>query len=172
MALFNRRKSQTITELEDYYANKGTRSGMAWLMAFLSLLVTVAVIAGLFFGGRWLYRTLTDDDSSKPTVATTSTKPNGSANVNSPEDSGSSTGSVSGEVSNDDFPSVVTDEAASTDVPNTDRLAAVNGSTTTTPTSTNDTIPNTGAGEVILFALPVVATAGYMYSANRQSKQN
>ena len=73
MALFNRRKDQTISDLEDYYANRNNRTGMAWLMAFLSLLVTIGIIGALFFGGRWVYRALTDDTQQLLTTSSNET---------------------------------------------------------------------------------------------------
>ena len=58
MALFKNREKRTIAQLEDYYASRHSNA-KAWAMAFLSLLITVAVLSAIFFGGRWLYRTLT-----------------------------------------------------------------------------------------------------------------
>ncbi len=172
MALFNRKKTQTISELEDYYANKRNRSGMAWLMAFLSLLITVLVIAALFFGGRWLYRTISDSDNSTDspvstvntgTVATSNDRDDviiSDSQVDSSDSSSDTTTSTS--------EGTVSDEAASTSVPNT---ATNNGRTagaTTTPPSSSSQIPNTGAGELIILAPLIAVIAGYLFSRNRQ----
>jgi cytoskeletal protein RodZ len=76
MALF-RKKQQTTTnipELQEYYATQQKEStGKAWLLAIGSLLVTIVILVGLFFGGRWLYRKVTKND--KPAA----TSQNGSA---------------------------------------------------------------------------------------------
>lgn len=70
MALFGRRKANStqIPELQDYYATqKNENTALAWLLAFGSLLVTIAIFIGLFLGGRWVYRQFTKDDK-KPTA--------------------------------------------------------------------------------------------------------
>ncbi len=55
MALFRKNKSKVTTnipELQEYYANQKTESSArAWLLAVGSLLVTAALLVGLFFGG-------------------------------------------------------------------------------------------------------------------------
>lgn len=73
---FNRRKKQTTTnlppEVQQYYQseNRG-RMGMAWLIAFLSLLVSVAIVVGLFFGGRWVYRQIAGTNDTNATQSET-----------------------------------------------------------------------------------------------------
>lgn len=168
--LFKRNNKTTIAELEEYYANqerRKTRAGKAWLMAFVSLLITLAVIAMLFFGGRWLYRTLTDNDSK--------TAPSSGTSDNDGIDLPTFDGDVVGQGNQSDRDNsantsdttentgVVTDEAASTLIPNTDRVAE-------TGTDSEIEIPNTGAGEVLL-ALPVVlAITGYLVSRRHMIK--
>ena len=70
MALFNRNKTKAtvLPELEKYYdAERRERSGLAWILALVSIAGVVLVLIGLFFGGRWIYRNLKND--KKPTVA-------------------------------------------------------------------------------------------------------
>ncbi len=64
MALFGNQNKKSIEELESYYSGKQERTGMAWMMAFLSLILTITVLGGLFLGGRWAYRTFIDDTSN------------------------------------------------------------------------------------------------------------
>lgn len=73
MAIFGKKQQQTqIPELQEYYASKKTEStGLAWLLALGSLLLTAAIFIGLFLGGRWIYRSITNDD--KPTSGTSQT---------------------------------------------------------------------------------------------------
>lgn len=72
---FNRNKSEDISnvpeEIQEYYqAEHRERVGLAWLIAFLTLVVTVLVVTGVFFGGRWVYRKLANSDNKKePTTA-------------------------------------------------------------------------------------------------------
>lgn len=54
-------------EVQDYYqAEKRERSGVAWLLALGTLLITIALALGLFFGGRWAYRAIFQNDPSTP----------------------------------------------------------------------------------------------------------
>jgi hypothetical protein len=148
---FKRNNKTTIAELEDYYASKSqrrNRPGMAWLMAFLSLLITVAVVALMYFGGRWLYRTITVNDvnDTSPTSINgpnidlpTFTDNNGVDDRQAETDNGGS--------------GVVSDEAATTNQPNQDRIAT---------TGSQESLPETGPDQMI-FVLPLlVAIFGYI----------
>lgn len=68
---FRRKKladKKVPAEVQEYYdAERRQHSGIAWLIAFLSLLLTVLVAAGLFFGGRWVYRKLAHNSPKAPT---------------------------------------------------------------------------------------------------------
>lgn len=194
-ALFKKKNETTIAELEEYYANqKKGRSATAWFMAFLSILITVAIIVGLFFAGRWIYRTFIDDDSSDnittevsdgeevslPTFDSDSA--NGDIGVGFEEGSSNNPDDlvfVDNSEPTQDYPAVVGDEAAVTNESNVDRLAsndsssddtadtAIGGSTTTDvggATTTPETVPNTGPGETILIALVATTVLGYVGS--------
>jgi cytoskeletal protein RodZ len=161
MGLFNRNKQTTIAELEEYYAsqNSSRRTAKAWFMALLSLLITIAVIVGLFMGGRWLYRTLTDSGSDTTTTQTDSETSTGT-DVALPSFDGSlparpSTPPAEGnDVASGSTPEpngVVSDQAASTST----------SSRNTAGASTSRTLPNTGAGEAIAVVLLVSFVAGY-----------
>lgn len=77
MKLFNRRKNvvdpKIPPEVQAYsQAEHRERMGMAWLVGVVSLVLTAFVLTGLFFGGRWLYRTIagpskTDTQSQQAT---------------------------------------------------------------------------------------------------------
>lgn len=68
-------KSKTTVELpqevqEYYQGERRERTGVAWLLALGTLIVTLAVAFGLFWTGRWVYRTVAGDDNKKtPTIA-------------------------------------------------------------------------------------------------------
>jgi hypothetical protein len=70
MALF-RRKNQDIDavpqEVRDYYqSERRERTGIAWLLALGTLVVTLLIASALFFGGKWVYnRTLGKPDAPK-----------------------------------------------------------------------------------------------------------
>lgn len=70
-------KSKLPKEIEEYYtAEKRERRGVAGLLAVGTLLVTILLAVGLFFGGRWAYRSIRHEGkkaSNPPTSATSST---------------------------------------------------------------------------------------------------
>ena len=76
---FKRKQSnQSVpAEVEEYYqSERRERVGVAWLLAFATLVTTLLLAVGLFFGGRWVYRKLAGDDKpKKPTIGVTTPKP-------------------------------------------------------------------------------------------------
>ncbi len=197
---FSRKDSnQTIAELENYYGSSynssGTRTGKAWAMALLSLIITLAVIAGLFFAGKWLYDTISDNDSSSETTTQEDT-PQGEVTVDgtnplttdprsdddeviavlgqddNDQSNADSTTDNDGATSSDESAveegGVVSDEAASI---TRDVAGDSNTSTNTTRNDSNDEdLPSTGAGD-ILFAIPAVTIVlGYYISRRHQQK--
>lgn len=83
MAWFNRKKKSTIVlpELEKYYeAERRERTGLAWILALVSVAGVALVLIGVFFGGRWTYRHF---KSNKPeTVAVVQTDSGETADQN------------------------------------------------------------------------------------------
>lgn len=75
MALFRRNKVDQAgmpTDVQNYYQTENReRTGMAWLLALGTLLVTVIVVLGLFFGGRWTFRKLKNTDKPAPVAVQT-----------------------------------------------------------------------------------------------------
>ena len=172
MALFRKNTSNTtIPELQEYYATQRREStGLAWLLAIGSLLVTAAVIVGLFVGGRWAYRKINNKNKSTSsttvttstntgTTSTTTTTPSTSGSTTPTTSSSSTTGSTGGTTTTSTTaPGVATTQSTTT---NTTATPA----TTTTPSTPAVTeVPNTGAGNTI--GLFIVITAG-TYLANR-----
>lgn len=70
MALFNRnKKSSVLPEIDKYYdGERRDRTGLAWLLALISVGAVTLLVVGLFLGGRWAYRALTDDSSDVAVV--------------------------------------------------------------------------------------------------------
>ena len=69
---WNRKKStvdvQVPPEVEEYYqSTQKDRRGMAWLLAFATLILTILIAVFLFFAGRWAYNAVFGDDSSSTT---------------------------------------------------------------------------------------------------------
>lgn len=69
MALFRKSNKQDDVlpeEVKDYYrAEQRDRIGGAWLMAVGGFLLTVAIVLGLFFAGRWAYQAVFVDDNDE-----------------------------------------------------------------------------------------------------------
>jgi hypothetical protein len=70
---FGRNKDSNLgglpPEVNAYYESENRdRASIAWLVGLTSLVVTVGLALGIFFGGRWAYRQLRSDNA--PTVAT------------------------------------------------------------------------------------------------------
>lgn len=159
--LFKRNKKTTIAELEEYYANQNNRPLRAWAMAIFSLILTIAVLAGLFFGGKWLYNQITGDDTTTPVTIGTQEEGTNGALPGFVEDEPTPTGeSDETAVSNDEAvvsEGVVSDEAATTT--RTDVVATGD---------TSEDIPNTGAGSSILLVAVVTTAIGYFISRKSQ----
>lgn len=79
MKLFNRRKNvvdpSIPPEVQAYsQAEHRERMGVAWLVGVVSLVLTIFVLAGLFFGGRWLYRTIAGSSNNETQTQSTTDK--------------------------------------------------------------------------------------------------
>jgi hypothetical protein len=159
MALFRKKKEQqTIAELENYYATgKKTSTVKAWIMAFLSLLVTVAVLAAVFLGGRWAYRTVTDRNDNSPSTTETAGNDTQNGSVNSDGNSSSD----NSRPASPENGGVVTDEAASTNSPSNQRPGS------STPV-TGDNLPDTGMGEMFIILPVITLGAGYIVARKYQ----
>lgn len=139
MALFRRKQTTTeIPELKEYYdAQKRENPAKAWLLAIISLLLTIGVVLAIFFGGRWLYRTLLDEDT--PSNGSNQTANQDTSSTDSAGDSGAGSQEEGGAAHDDESPTT----GSSTLPGSNDDEAA-----TTTPSTTPATgaLPNTGPG--------------------------
>jgi hypothetical protein len=134
-------------ELQEYYAAEGRHGNwMAWVLGLVTLMVTVAVALGLFYGGRWAYRKVRNDD--KKQVAT---KQNEASKQSVDKDDSKD------EASSDDSATSSTDnKSTSTTTPQTSSTSTSTPSSTPTPTTTatkgSSNIPNTGPeGTITVF---------------------
>src|SRR5690606_28125129 len=69
----NRNVDGVPAEIQEYYqTERRERTGVAWLLALGTLIITVGLAGLLFFGGRWIYRTVANnnDDSTETTSQT------------------------------------------------------------------------------------------------------
>ncbi len=167
---FNRKKTEDSTlpeEVQNYYqAEKRERAGVAGLLAVGTLLVTVLIAVGLFFGGRWIYRTVVDNNDDKNT--NTTAENNGEQQPVSP--------TTDNQDKKADTPAPTTPSAnptpnptpATTPQPTTPTAAAQ--TPTTTPKTGSDDLPNTGPGNItaILIGTVVLASALHYVTLGRR----
>lgn len=172
MALFNRRKDaqvevQVPAEIQDYYqAERRERTGIAWLLALGTLVVTLLLAVGLFFGSRWVYRKATHKNPTQ-TASTSNTSQSTTDSSSSSSDQTSSANSTSS-------------TPATTPVTTTPATGSSGSSTSTTATSSSSIsksssgLPNTGPGN-ILAVFGIVSTLGafahYLVIGRRRSSR-
>ncbi len=131
---FNRKKKDQSVypqEVQNYYqAENRERTGVAWVLAIGTLVGTILLAAALFFGGRWVYRTVFDNNSSDETSQTQN-------------------GQISDESAVDERPEAPQGDDQDTVLPGNDtREPSTTDTTTETPpqpqTNTPPSIPSTG----------------------------
>jgi cytoskeletal protein RodZ len=168
---FNRNKTaadqkKVPREVEEYYqSERRDRVGVAWLLAALTLVVTVIIVLGLFLGGRWVYRKVANKDDNNTTQttqtnqqaeqspATTPQESSNSSSTNQPGNSNSSTNPSSN--------SSTTEDSNTQGTVNAPTQSNNPSSVSTQPTQTSSNLANTGPGETIaVFVL--VSVAGYL----------
>lgn len=154
---FNRKKKQDSDlpkEVQDYYqAEKRERVGVAGLLALATLVITVVLAMGLFFGGRWVYRTVFEKDET-PTSEVAEQEPG--------EQEETGTSSTSTDNDNDETPA-----PAPTPTPTPSPAPS-----TPSPTgTTSDDLPNTGPAQTSLVALAVSILGGLGYWRFRRPQE-
>ena len=179
MKLFRRSKPvqpNVPPEVAEYYqAERRERRGVAWLMTLFTLLVTVAVVLGLFIAGRWLYHTV-QNRNKKPTVTATQSKDTTKKTADNDSDSATNdTAPASGtpDASTPDEPS----SGDTTPTPATPTPAPATPSTPSTPApSTGATQPltNTGPGDtaaVLFIGAALIGYSSYRYKLQAHSRR-
>lgn len=165
---FNRNKqassgSELPQEVQEYYqAEKRERVGIAGLLAFGTLVLTVVLAIGLFFGGRWLYRTVIDDggDGNGQVAQQDQDSSAGQGDQNGQTGTGSQ-GNEQPPAPAEPAPAPASpdqsdDQAPATPAPTTPAPATP---PTTVPSTAGDDLPNTGPAENVLVVLAVTAVS-------------
>ncbi len=121
-------------EMDSYYESKSSRSGSTILYGLFALVVTLIVAAGLFFGGRAVYRALTgtSGDSETATQEENDGQSPSSGTTEENNDSSNGSGLTPG----------VTDEEDSN---NSGNSQGSNGGSSDNMPSTGDNLPSTGS---------------------------
>lgn len=146
-------------EVQEYYqAERRERTGIAWLLAVGTLIVTILLVLALFFGGRWIYQKLTRRDNTN-TTQTQSSDTSKTGDTTNQSSNGSSTA-----------PSNKPSSGTSTQPSNsgTNSLPAVPPSSSSStskgvvpPSVARTNIPNTGPGDTVAIFF-AVSLLGYL----------
>jgi cytoskeletal protein RodZ len=155
MAFLNRQSEvvEEVPELEHYYAQRRTSNFWGWVMAAITILLTVLIIIGLFYGGRWVYRELNDSQVDEPTVT---------APVNSPTPQSTENKEVA------TLPAGESNDSNSASQPTTGTPVT---SSTNATARTPSQIAKSGPGETMLIAISS-ATLAYVASLYYFSRQH
>ena len=159
MALFSRNKTDQDgmpPEVQNYYQAEGRqRSWTAWLMALATLFVTVVVVLGIFFGGRWAFRKLKNGGQPTVTVQTETEKPAETAAPANP--------TTPAAPSTPKTPSTPQTSSTSTSQPSQASLpesASTQPSAATPGKATGSNLPSTGPGDMVaVFVLTTIIAA-------------
>lgn len=153
-------------EIQEYYqTEKRERTGVAWLLALGTLLITIGLSVLLFFGGRWAYRQIAGNDNEKtPETSQVAQNPSeGQELEGSTESNGDSSGQTQGAASDTEEGRT---SSASTDQPNSP--SAASGQTQGAAQASD--LPNTGPADTAILALATVviaATAHYTVTSRK-----
>ncbi len=171
---FNRKKDNTTDsslppEVHEYYqAERRDRTGMAWLLAAGTLVATVLLVLGLFFGGRWVYRAVTDRNDDAATTQTEEGSEESQADSDrsqSPQDTdGQSGDEQSGENGQGDDE---TDDQPVQPLP----APTEPSDTPSAPEGSASDLPGTGPGDMTAIFLLVTAGAALLHAKLRVSAE-
>lgn len=182
MALFKRKKKDSVLpEIDKYYeGERRDRTGVAWLLAIVSVLVVALFLVGIFLAGRWAYRTIKGNDTD---VAITTTDGEDALNLpsfdgkpsesteNKPDSNEKQEDSPNSDQSPSQDESEGTVEAPATPgQTNPDSAAPTTPPTTTVPSTGDSPLPNTGPTENLLaiFLVVSIATGSLHFAVNNR----
>jgi len=184
---FNRKKEQSSDlpqEVQEYYqAEKRERVGVAGLLALGTLVVTIGLAIGLFFGGRWAYRSLFNKDKQTASVNQTkdtseeqnnsseskssSTSNSTSSNNSSTPNSSTSNNSTSNSASNNSSSSTNNSSSSNNSSNNSGSTSSSSTPSTqsTSSTGSKSDLPSTGPADTVAIFLGtiVLATTGFYF---------
>lgn len=161
--------SAVPAEIQEYYqTERRERTGIAWLLALGTLIITIGLATLLFFGGRWAYRAVVDNDDNSPQTAQTEEdgEESGSPAGSSSEPSNPQTGTSSTSTSTPNNPTTTPSQT-----PTGATTPATGSSTSSSVAGSSTELPNTGAGDIVAIftATTVVASAAHYAISSRRT---
>lgn len=150
-------------EIQEYYqSERRERTGVAWLLALGTLLTTIALATALFFGGRWVYRTVVDrgDGNGGNNGASTQVQQDPSENqaVNGDNDG---TGTTENQAGQESAPA---DQNGGQSEGTVSDSAATDSREPAVP-ATGDSLPDTGPGDMLAVFMIVTAAGALGHHA-------
>lgn len=140
------------TEIKEYYqTERRERVGVAWLLALGTLVLTLVLATGLFFGGRWAYRKIAGTDKPAKVSQTETSEQSDTQGETSTQEASSTTDTTGTSSASTSTPSNTTQNPTPAPAPQ----PAVAASTT---------LPNTGPSEVIGVFASVTAAGTVAHS--------
>ncbi|MBA2278831.1 hypothetical protein H0V99_00090 [Candidatus Saccharibacteria bacterium] len=164
MAWFRRKNvdPSVLPEVDKYYtAERRERTGLAWLLALVSIAVVAAIIIALFLAGRFIYSRIVDKPDD---VATTQgvSDPQAPSFDGNPSDNSSS----EPESSQNGSTPAITENNNDAEV-----NPASPGTSPATPVTGDDSLPSTGPSSLVaVFASVSTVAAGAHYAVTRRKQ--
>lgn len=142
------------TEIKEYYqTERRERVGVAWLLALGTLVLTLILATGLFFGGRWAYRKIAGTDKPAKVSQTETSEQSDTQGETSTQEASSTTDTTATSSTSTSTPSNTTQSPTPTTTPTPQPAVAV-----------STTLPNTGPSEVIGVFASVTAAGTVAHS--------
>ena len=166
---FRRKDNQTSVpaEIQEYYqSERRERTGIAWLLALGTLLVTVALAILLFFAGRWIYRKVANNDDNKSGQTTQQAVQDQKDQAKQDDDK--QTNGTGSETASPDTSTSTPD----TNGGGTATAPATPPATPNTTPATGSALPDTGPGDLIgpVAVTTVVAATAHNIVSRRRSQ--
>lgn len=158
---FNRKQEESTLpeEVQEYYASTSRqRVGIAWLLALATLVVTVLLTLGIFYGGKWVFNHFRGNGEQATPVEVTQSPQNQAPQENQPannQDADQNAGTQTTPQTSQAPAQLPADQNEPTAAP----------SPSITQPVTGKDVPNTGPGDVV--AIFVVASVAGTLLHNR-----
>jgi hypothetical protein len=190
MALFNRDKEQpqkveVPAEIQDYYqSERRERTGIAWLLALATLVITVIAVLGLFTGGRWVYRKYVQKDKPQTVVQESNDEADekkdgegSSESENLPVDQPEgSTSTPPAETPSTPTPPTSPPATTPSILPSSNNPAPNNSTATggASPQASSTTVPRTGPANIVgvFIGITVVASLFHYFVLSKRTSVN
>jgi len=166
-------------EVQDYYqADQRERTGVAWLLAFFSLVLTLIIVTGGFFGGRAIYRKVAHKNK-KPTVAvlapaaSTESSALSQTTYQSPTtDTSTNTSTTSANPTSSSPSTPASGTSSPSPTPPSTSTQSSSGTVAGQSTTSRSNLPNTGPGNMLGIFLLSSTIGGLGYHLNGRRNQN